>query len=410
MYWRKAYHEPVALARQLREGDSLTRPDLALVAAHLAACIGHYHLTIAAIGRQTGYIPAAPLDFSATAVSAYGFSAPQIGGRKGREAFGTPPVTAWAEGAVVRCLVYLGDLGRYLAELCDAAPSLPARYYSLALRLKPGLGVPYSQLGTLCGGRNHGLDQLYHHLRAAACSQGAEVGQANLARLLEKSARRGGEGEGPGADMVASLLLLVAAVVGGKEQEEVTAACQTSLGHLHLLLSCQEQELEGPWLSLVVAAVVCLLHRLQGQEADYRVALCQAWLLALLSHLAQKVAHAVARKVWGLAWQEPTPHLKELEKELGLKPEETKKKRTKLNELLRRRRRSGSGSEGDDASEDDSETEEIFESDSDSELSDRSDLLDNSSDSEADVVIEDEELAAVPSEWELVAAVELVMF
>ena len=160
VHWRKAYHEPVALARQLREGGRLSKVERALVEAHLAAGVGHYHHAITTIVHQCAYTPPLALDFSISPACGFGFSAPAP--RRSRE---QGEAAGWAEGAVVRCLVWLGDIGRYLAELCDGCPSLPARYYSVALRLRPDTGLPYSQLGTLCGERNHGLDQLYHYLR-----------------------------------------------------------------------------------------------------------------------------------------------------------------------------------------------------------------------------------------------------
>ena len=42
---------------------------------------------------------------------------------------------------MVWCLVCLGDLGRYRAELCAGPASLPARYYTLASRLRPAAGL-----------------------------------------------------------------------------------------------------------------------------------------------------------------------------------------------------------------------------------------------------------------------------
>ena len=85
--------------------------------------------------------------------------------------------------------------------------------------------------------------------------------------------------------MVASLQRLVAAVEKKEEQEAVTGACQDSLAHLHYLLGDEvEEQLEGPWLALVIATMVTLQSRVKSDEAgDYRRALCQAWLLALLS-------------------------------------------------------------------------------------------------------------------------------
>ena len=130
VYWRRAYHEPIALARALREGEGgarapreLTRAELALVEAHLAAGVGHYTSTLTTLVRRSSWTPPLALDFGPSAISAYGFSEGG-GARTGR---GEEGEAAWTEGAVVRCLVCLGDLGRYQTELCGAPASLPAR-------------------------------------------------------------------------------------------------------------------------------------------------------------------------------------------------------------------------------------------------------------------------------------------
>ena len=183
VYWRKAYHEPVALARQLCEGDSPNKVELALLEAHLGAGIGHYHSTISTLAARTSWSSSAvALDFGQCVVSSYGFSSAtpkKIRVEEGEE--------AWIEGAIVRCLVCLGDLGRYLVEFCNGAAALPARYYTLALRyyhveegpvflsslqfrVRPNAGLPYSQLGTLAGERGEGLERLFYYLRCAHCS------------------------------------------------------------------------------------------------------------------------------------------------------------------------------------------------------------------------------------------------
>ena len=234
--------------------------------------------------------------------------------------------------------------------------------------------------------------------------------------MLEKAESEGREGKG--AEMVGSLIRLVAAVERKEEQEAVTSACQVSLGHLHHLLGDDVVEgLDGPWLALVISTMVALQARLKGDEVgDYRRALCQAWLLALLSHIAQRVVGLVGRATWGEGWQPKAPHLPALVDPLPEVAEEKvdgKKKRNRLEELLRRRRRrSGSsddeeGSEEDDldcdrdeeeVEDEDDDDDDIYQSDSEEELSDRSDLLNNSdSDSELDVVVEeDDEVAVAP--------------
>ena len=96
-----------------------------------------------------------------------------------------------------------------------------------------------------------------------------------------------------GKNMVISLLQLVVE----KQQEIVTLACQQSLAHQ---LLDQPGQLSGPWLALAVSVVVMLLNKIsKGDKANtVSVGLCQAWLLALLSHLALRVVGTVGREVW----------------------------------------------------------------------------------------------------------------
>ena len=82
-------------------------------------------------------------------------------------------------------LVCLGDLARYQVELGLSLAAQPARYYQLAVRLRPEGGVPYNQLAMLCGDVNYGLDQLYYYMRCVTSKGGFEGGEANLKRLLD---------------------------------------------------------------------------------------------------------------------------------------------------------------------------------------------------------------------------------
>jgi hypothetical protein len=153
-------------------------------------------------------------------------------------------LVSWVEGAVHRCLVCLGDLARYQLELGLALAAQPARYYQRAVRLRPEGGVPFNQLAMLCVEENYGLDQLYYCVTSNGCFEG---GEANLKRL-----------DHPG-------------------------------------------QLSGAWLALTVSVVVMLLNKIsKGDKANnVSVGLCQARLLALLSHLALRVVGTVGREVWG---------------------------------------------------------------------------------------------------------------
>jgi hypothetical protein len=144
------------------------------------------------------------------------------------------------------------------------------------------------------------------------------------------------EGE-EGKNMVISLLQFVDLVVVEKQQEIVTLACQQSLAHQ---LLDHPGQLSGPWLALAVSVVVMLLNKIsKGDKANtVTVGLCQARLLALLSHLFLRVVGTVGREVWGEELELPpeiidTFFLRQTTREI----EQGKKRKNKLEELLRRR-------------------------------------------------------------------------
>lgn len=405
IYWRKAFHDPVSLARQLR-GNNWSRSEMGLVESHLMAGFGHYHNAMLFLAEQFGWENNFVLDFTSRSPYGWGFS--QDKKKSGDES--EPGLTCWVEGAVHRVLVCLGDLARYQLELGLSLAAQPARYYQLAVRLRPEGGIPYNQLAMLCGEENYGLDQLYYYMRCVTSKGGFDGGEANLRRLLDKrttALEEANEGE-EGKNMVTSLLQLVNVVVGEQQQEVVTLACQQSLAHLKQVLDHPDL-LAGPWLALTVSVVMMLMNKIsRGEKSGVSVGLCQAWILALLSHLANRVVALVGREVWGEDFELPPLDLQEEDKEkTELGPvkelEQNRKRKNKLEDLLRRRRAPQSGSEGEDSDE---SSDDIFESDTDDDedLSDTC-LINSSSDEELDVVIEeDEQGTLLPSLSELVDA------
>lgn len=72
----------------------------------------------------------------------------------------------WAESCVHRSLLYIGDLNRYMFDLYPGWDiSVAYRYYMKALYLKPEVGIPHNQLGTLSNSQNCTLDAAYRYLR-----------------------------------------------------------------------------------------------------------------------------------------------------------------------------------------------------------------------------------------------------
>ena len=394
-YWRKCYHEPVSVSRQLR-GSGWTKHQTALIQSHLISGIGTYQHIILFLTESFGWTSSFSLDFSPR--SPYGWSAgPERRGTVEAERLSEAGVDqTWVESQVVKCLVWCGDLSRYMEAEAGAE-----RYYLLSCRLAPTSGQAYNNLAMCSANRNFGLDQLYFYLRCVNCKVGSENGQANLKRLLDgEKAAVVTEAGGAEANLVAGLVQLVRSVTGGESQEKMTASCQQSLASLHSCLLAPSLALSSSWLTVAVSSVILLVqHRSEP--------LCKAWLLAILSHLAGKLSQDVLAEYPALELKEPE---KNVEEEKEKKEEVNKKKKNRLEDLLRRRRAGQSGSEGENSEESSDETYDSEEEESDEELEEEDDnsddefYLESSSeedDDDEDVVVED--AVVVPSQSELVS-------
>ena len=179
-FWRKCYHEPYSLVRQLR-GTGWSKHQLSLIQSHLLSGIGTYQNMILFLTEKFGWNNEFSLDFSI--INTYGwttFGDVRSSAHDGDED-GVDQV--WVEGTVFRCLVWLGDLARYLeTDLTHKSPVSATRFYKLATQLCPDSGQPYNNLAMLIGDKNHLLDQLYLYLKCVCCSSATDNGKANLKR------------------------------------------------------------------------------------------------------------------------------------------------------------------------------------------------------------------------------------
>lgn len=383
-FWRKCYHEPFSVAKQLR-GSGWTKYQAALVQSHLLSGVGTYHHIILFLVKNFGWSNSFRLDFSPSA--GYGWSAglerkPRVDPESLRVE------QRWVESQVVRCLVWCGDLSRYAESELRAE-----RYYFLSCRLAPNSGQAYNNLAMCSADRNHGLDQLYFYLRCVNCKVGAENGENNLARLLDKGVQTGA----PGADLVAGMTQLVRSVTRGDSQDKMTVSCQQSLHCLHACLLSPNLDLAPTWLSLTVSSVILLVQHKSEP-------LCQAWLLAIFSHLTGKLSKDVLAEYPELELREPE---KNVEEEKEMKDEVNKRRKNKLEGLLRRRRTGQSGSEGEDSEESSDETfesEEEVDEEADDEDNDSDDFyLESSSEEDEDDDVVVEEKIIVPSQSDVVS-------
>lgn len=291
---------------------------------------------------------------------------------------------------------------RYRLEFCEQSAKqnseiLAKKYYSACARLKPGLGLAYSQLAAISKDSNAGIDPLFFYLRCVVSRETFDGGDSNLCRLLDKSEKEVNNLMDKPPASVASvyMLQLVAHLLEDRKEDDIILACQQSLASVHQAVSVatngQQQQLQQPvepaWLARLTACMVLVVVRLGSSSgAVARVGLCHAWLLALTSHLAGLVVNSLGKGLWGEDWTEASVNTEDVriceddekkEDKSSVEPERAeKKKRKKLSDMLRRRRISNSGSSDDsDLSEDD---EPLTNSDDDG--SNTSDSASNSDD------------------------------
>lgn len=174
LLWRKVYYDTVSVAKKLRESDQDNDNCLFI---HIVGGIGHFHHFITKIQsemkvqfKELDYIPL--FTDEETDVNAVPSDEESQFGRS----------------ALHTCLIYLGDLSRYQAEIFHAFdPSIAARYYLQAAHLDMSSGMPYNQLGNLYLDKNYNLDSVCYYIHCLCCVSPFEGAMGNLSKIFEKN-------------------------------------------------------------------------------------------------------------------------------------------------------------------------------------------------------------------------------
>lgn len=176
LLWRKVYYDTVSVAKKLRESD-LDNDNCLFI--HIVGGIGHFHHFITKIQsdmkvqfKELDYIPL--FTDEETDVNAVPSDEELQFGRS----------------TLHTCLIYLGDLSRYQAEIFHAFdPSIAARYYLQAAHLDMSSGMPYNQLGNLYLDKNYNLDSVCYYIHCLSCVSPFEGAMGNLSKIFEKNAQ-----------------------------------------------------------------------------------------------------------------------------------------------------------------------------------------------------------------------------
>ncbi|XP_039270646.2 nonsense-mediated mRNA decay factor SMG5-like [Styela clava] len=220
LIWRKVYYEVIQLVKSNKKFmKSGSRLEL-LYKEYLSAAIGYYHHLL--LKLQAKYQPHIAVDWpfassplsdkykrrrEVTILSAKQVNEPStdkdvskikkvkshtILSKKSKNADRDAPekvmtIDEWAQETSYRILLCLGDLGRYLVEH-GGSRSFAERFYQLALLVKPNIGMPFNQLGTLAGHHTWwGLTAAYYYYRCLEAENRFDGADGNLQKLLDRN-------------------------------------------------------------------------------------------------------------------------------------------------------------------------------------------------------------------------------
>ncbi|XP_067932030.1 nonsense-mediated mRNA decay factor SMG5-like [Watersipora subatra] len=184
LIWRKVFYEPIQTMKQFKKNTRLPKSLITSYHTHLMAASGFYNHLLFKLQYEFKLKMETMVDcFYRRYSSAAEFDS---GTTKYSE-----KAVLWAEKAIHRCLMYLGDLARYMKEY-DGNRSwiIAQRYYYQALHYLPENGMPHNQLGTLVGTRYYGLDGAYHYIRCMASPSKFQGASSNLRRVFDQNQKR----------------------------------------------------------------------------------------------------------------------------------------------------------------------------------------------------------------------------
>lgn len=175
LLWRKVYYDTVSAVKKLRETDAENDN---YIYTHIVCGIGHFHHFISKISSEMK-VQYKELDY----VTDYDDDE-----RHQRITPLSDEELQFAKYALHSCLIYLGDLSRYQAEIFDSfESSIAARYYLQAAHIDMSSGMPYNQLGNLYLDKNHNLDSVCYYIHCLNCMTPFEGAMDNLKKIFEKN-------------------------------------------------------------------------------------------------------------------------------------------------------------------------------------------------------------------------------
>ncbi|KAF7259121.1 hypothetical protein EG68_02846 [Paragonimus skrjabini miyazakii] len=193
LIWRKVFYEPLNMYKIYVKNND--RPDrvadfeLALK-VHLLSGIGYYQSILLQMQSENfssirknfcAWLPVA-FHIPLQADSTFEFDLKNASQQQ---------TNVFDERMMQKCLMYIGDLFRYLLDFGEfIGKAMAYGYYNAAINLDPSVGLLHNQLGILDVGRCYGLNAIFHYLKCLCAPAPFEGARRNLQMVLVKNELR----------------------------------------------------------------------------------------------------------------------------------------------------------------------------------------------------------------------------
>ncbi|BES87857.1 Telomerase activating protein Est1 [Nesidiocoris tenuis] len=303
--WRKVFHGTVATAKKLSKNQKMEAKDRFMICTYLQSGLGFYYYIVMKLQSQFHLNLGGVVDFNIVVVD--------CGLDNGKNSSSLKCVDAsaldWANDALSRCLICLGDISRYLSDFDPSYDHNHAlRYYIQALTWKPDGGMPHNQLGAIASNNEHfsTLDSAYHYMRCIFSKEKFDGAEENLQILMDNNAcvfrdlARSGNVLPDFQKLIATFIQLVGSFMFSKSTGSTNQMCLEVLTELE---SCSaeaesknnrsivappnaDQELTDDVLfKMLIMSIMCV-QKLQAENSPQLVT-ATAFNLSIISQLLQ---------------------------------------------------------------------------------------------------------------------------
>lgn len=186
--WRKCFYDVYTSLKRMKKQEMWTKDEVSWLVNLLYSGIGFYQHLIMRLQEEFQLNLDGVEEFPMYKCN-YGLMCHVFDKRSNtiENQSDTIKIKEWAKNCVHRSLLYIGDLNRYMFDFYPGWDiSVAYRYYMKALYLKPEIGIPHNQLGTLSNSQNCTLDAAYRYLRCLYCKELFDGAEANLVAIMEQ--------------------------------------------------------------------------------------------------------------------------------------------------------------------------------------------------------------------------------